>query len=186
MAANYHAKTVSGIEKENKGKPLGPHFDTASWNATAAIVLSFAALEAALDEAAEDYDLSDNLAAVLERASTLDRAQAFLDHACVAPFERGAEPFQSAELLRIIRNGLVHPRAEWDDAKDRNERITAKIVGAKLPLSPFWTDQSLAFPYGCMSAGTAKWATKTASRFIVEFRKRLNLEIQEKLESLAN
>lgn len=182
MAAKYHARAVEDIENENEGKPLGPHFDTASWNATAAIVLSFAAIEAALDEAAEDYGLPDNLGAALERAATLEKAQAFLDYARVGPFDRGSEPFQSAELLRVIRNGLVHPKAEWDNAKDRNDKITAKIIGARLPLSPFWPDQSLAFPHGCMSAGTALWATETARRFIVSFRNKLSLQIQKQLK----
>lgn len=181
MAAKYHSEAVAKIEEENAGAPLGSHFDTASWNATAAIVLSFAAIEAALDEAAEDFGLPSNLAAVLEKASTLERAQAFLDHAGVAPFERGSEPFQSAELLRVIRNGLIHPRAEWDNAKDRNDRITAKIIGARIPLSPFWPDHSLAFPHGCMSAGAAHWASQAARQFIVAFREKLNLALQKHL-----
>lgn len=181
MAAKHHALAVGEIEKQHAGEPLGPHFDTATWSTTAAIILSFAAIEAALDEAVEDYGLPDNLAAVLERAATLEKAQAFLDHAGKDPFDRGAEPFQPVELLRVIRNGLVHPKAEWDNAKDRNEKITAKIVGAKLPLSPFWRDRSLAFPHGCMSAGTALWATNVAKRFIVEFREKLGLKVQKQL-----
>lgn len=175
-AADHFARELHRHEAEYAGAGLGPHFDFSSWNGSAAIILSFSAIEAAVDEAEDDLGLPVELTDALGRAPTLGHAQALLALRENVLFDQGAEPFQSAELLRILRNGLVHPRAEWDNARDRNKALSRKIVGAHLQLSPFLPDPDLAFPHGCMSAGVATWAATSARQFIREFRRRLRLE----------
>ncbi|HEX4198040.1 MAG TPA: hypothetical protein VHZ26_11420 [Caulobacteraceae bacterium] len=174
-AAEHFANELRSHEAKHAGAGWGPHFDYCGWNASAAIILSFSAIEAALDEAEDDLALPAELTDALDRAPTLEHAQALLAHRACTIFDRGAEPFQNAELLRALRNGLVHPKAEWDNARDLNKQLSRKIIGAHLPLSPFQPDPDLAFPHGCMSAGVASWAASSARHFIREFRSRLEL-----------
>lgn len=181
-AANHFAGELIRLEQEHDGAGLGAHFDVCSWNATAALIMSFSAIEAAIDESEDDIGLPAELTSALSKAPTLDRAQAYLVHKGAIAFDRGAEPFQSTELLRVIRNGFVHPRAEWDHSQDLNRRLSQRILAAQLPMSPFWPDSTLAFPHGCMSAGTAEWAVETARKFIVEYRTRLELEVAEPMQ----
>jgi len=174
-AASHFAAQVRAHELAHGGAGWGEHFEFSQWNASAAIILSFSAIEAAIDEMEDDIGLPLELTRALEKASTLDHAQAILAHRDVPVFDRGAEPFQSVELLRALRNGLVHPKAEWDNDRQRNRQLSRKINGAGLPLSPFQQDPDLAFPHGCMSAGIAAWAEMSARSFIRELRSRLGL-----------
>jgi hypothetical protein len=174
-AAEHFSRVLEQFETENLGAGWGDHFEFSTSNASAAIILSFAAIEAAIDEAEDDLSLPRELTDALDKASTLDHAQALLAHRGCVVFVKGAEPFQSADLLRAIRNGLVHPKAEWDNARERNRKLSDRINGARLPLSPFQPALDLAFPHGCMSAGVAKWAALTARSFIAELRLRLGL-----------
>jgi len=174
-AAEHFAEQLRLHEEKYAGAGWGPHFDFCSWNASAAIILSFSAIEAAVDEAEDDLALPTELSDALDRSPTLEHAQALLAHRGSPTFDKGAEPFQSAELLRALRNGLVHPKAEWDNARDRNRQLSRKILGARLGLSPFQQDPDLAFPHGCMSAEVASWTASSARQFIRELRSRLGL-----------
>lgn len=175
-AAEHLAEELRRYEEEHIKAGTGGNFEYCTWYATAAIMLSFAAIEAAVDEAQDDLGVQPELRDALDRAATLDHAQALLAHRSRTTFDRGAEPYQSVELLRALRNALVHPKAEWDNTAERNRTLSKKIIGAHLPLSPFQPDTDLAFPHGCMSAGVATWAASSARKFIREFRARLSLE----------
>lgn len=177
LAADHFARELEKHEAVHSGKGWGQHFDLCTWNASASIILAFSAIEAAIDEAEDDLAVPNELTRVFDRSPTLDRAQALLAHMNCAPFNRGTDPFQSADLLRALRNGLVHPKAEWDSARERNSKLSIKIVSANLPLSQFQTDPALAFPHGCMSAGVAQWAAASARRFVRELRSRLGLKV---------
>lgn len=174
-AAEHFANELRRHEDDHFGAGLGPHFEICTWYGSAAIILSFSAIEAAIDETEDDLGLPVELTSVLDRAPTLDHAQALLTLRGCSAFDRGAAPFQAADLLRSIRNGLVHPKAEWDNAGEVGAQLSRKIVGAHLPLSPFEQNPSVAFPNGCMSAGVATWSVTTARQFIRELRTRLGL-----------
>jgi hypothetical protein len=178
-AAAHFAEELHHHEGKHAGAGWGSHFDFCSWNASAAIILGFSAIEAAVDEAEDDLALPRELTDALDRVPTLEHVQALLAHCGSATFEKGAEPYQSAHLLRDLRNGLVHPKAEWDSARDRNKKLSKKILGAGLELSPFQPDPDFAFPHGCMSAGVARWAESSARLFIRELRSRLGLNPTE-------
>jgi hypothetical protein len=139
-------------------------------------LLAFSAMEAALDEIEDDLVIPDGLLKPLQRAPFWDRVGAVYAYAGDAETEMGIEPYQSADLLRALRNGLAHPKAEWSDELDLHQKLTKRIVGARLPLSPFIPDQASAFPLGCMSAGVAAWAASSARAFIREARKVCGLE----------
>lgn len=175
MAADYFVGELQRIESGHVGEELGEPYDRCSYNATAAIIMSFAAIEATLDEVSEDISVPAEVHAALEKASAMDWTQALLAFRGKPVFDKGAEPYQSVNILRAVRNALVHPKAEWDDDMDRNARLSAKIVALGVPLSPFWPGIDLAFPHGCMSAGFAEWSARSARMFIRELRVRLEL-----------
>lgn len=174
-AADHFASEVRRIETVHEGAELGEPYDLCSHNVTAAIIVSFAAIEAALDEASEDIRVPPELGLPLEKAPTLEWAQALLAFRGKPTFDKGAEPYQSANALRLIRNGLVHPKAEWDDDMERNVKLSAKVNALNVQLSPFWPGEGLSFPHRCMSAGVAEWAARSARLFIRELRLRLDL-----------
>lgn len=175
MAADYFVRELRRIEADHEGGGLGEPYDRCSHNATAAIILAFASIEATLDEVSEDVGVPDEVHGALEKAPTMEWAQALLALREKPTFDKGAEPYQSVNTLRAVRNALVHPKAEWDDDMDRNAKLSAKIKALGVPLSPFWPDDDLAFPHGCMSAGFAAWAAGAARAFIRELRARLDL-----------
>jgi hypothetical protein len=175
-AAKHFAEQLRLYEEEHVNSGWGPHSDWCRWYASAAIILSFSAIEAAVDEAEDDLGLPRRPANAPDLIPTLEKVQALLARNGSSPFDEGRNPFQSAETLRSLRNGLVHPRAEWDSARDRNEELNRKLVRLKSKLSPFLKDPDLAFPYGCMSAGIAAWAETTARDLISELRARLSLK----------
>ncbi len=134
QAAEHFAQELAVHEQGRTHADFSTHYDLALWLASAAIILSFSAIEAAVDEAADDLDIPQELATCIERAPTLDKCQAILAHVGAQVFDRGRAPFQSVSLLRDIRNGLVHPRAEWDHERDVHARLTRRILAAQLPL----------------------------------------------------
>jgi hypothetical protein len=179
-AAEHFAGLLRTHEAAHEGAPFGPPFDMARWYASAAILLSFSAIEAGCDEAEDSLSIPDALHRTLQRAPFWERVAAVLAFRGIEQIDRGAEPFQSTDLLRDLRNGLAHPKAEWgdEDAPDwrrTHKRLCKRVLGAGLPLSPFLQDPTTAFPYGCMSAGVAEWAAGTARAFVGELRQRLGL-----------
>lgn len=175
-AAQHFADQLRRQEAEHAGKGWGHHFDFCSWNGSAAIILSFCAIEAAIDEIEDDLNLPPELIDALEKSETLTHAQALLVYRGRQTFDTGAEPYQSANLLRELRNGLVHPKAEWDNARKHHKKLSKKIISRGLSLSPFQPDPEFAFPYGCMSSEIAHWAASSARHFIRELRSRLGLD----------
>ena len=163
-------------EAKHAGEELGDHFALCGHYGTAAIILSCTAIEAGIDEAKADLKVPDALSIVLDKASMLDHAQALLAHYEAEQFDKGAKPYQSVHLLRALRNGLVHPKAEYDDTKVIGKNLSSRLLAAKLPLSPFWPDPGTAFPHGCMSAGVAQWAYQSAREFMKQLRERLGLD----------
>lgn len=175
-AAEHFASELRDHEKANEGKVFGPEWERSRWYASAAILLSFSAMEAALDETEDDLSIPDALLRPLQRSPFWDRVGAVLAHIGAEQMDKGCEPSQSADLLRLLRNGLAHPKAEWFDERTTHKTLTDRVNGAHLPLSPFIPDPEKAFPMGCMSAGVAAWAADTARRFIRDFRERCGLK----------
>lgn len=175
-AAEHFADQLLNHEEAHNGEVFGPHWDHSQWYASAAILLSFSAMEAALDETEDDLKIPEPLLVPFQRAPFWDRVGAVLAYVEGEQFERGSEPFQSADLLRALRNGVAHPKAEWFDERTTHKTLTDRVNGARLPLSPFMPDPDKAFPLGCMSAGVAAWAAQSARAFIGDFRERCGLE----------
>jgi hypothetical protein len=178
LAAKHFAQLLKDREARFVGEGWGPHVDACIWYGSAAIILGFSAIEAAIDEARDDLRQKGLETPTYQRKPTLDLVQELIEHVKGRPFDKGATPCQDVQLLCDIRNALTHPKAEWDDERKTGLPLSRRIVQRRLPLSPFELDPDLAFPHGCMSAGVADWAADLARSFVVDFRTRLGLRLQ--------
>ncbi len=107
------------------------------------------------------------------RASTLQKFQSALLCADKAAFDKGAQPYQDAQLVISLRNALVHFRPENTGVADTHD-IEAKCRGKfpiheRLAMNPWWPDQ-------CLSAGCADWAVKSVRAFAGDFCTRMGFQ----------
>ena len=109
----------------------------------------------------------------VERAPLLERTQAMLVFKNAPPLAVGAEPVQSFNLLRRLRNALVHFKPEWSHELDDHKKMGQRLIDHGLRLHPSISNPDDAFPLGCMSHGVADWAVKTAADFLREVSQRL-------------
>jgi hypothetical protein len=175
-AAEHFAEQLRAHEAAHATGSFGPSWEYSRWYASAAILLSSSSMEAAVDETQDDLKMPEQLVKPVRLKGLWTRVAAVIEYVGAEPFEEGQKEYDSADLLRSLRNGLAHPKAEWSDALQSHKELTERINKEGLPLSPFLPDPTTAFPLGCMSAGVATWSAATARRFIKEFRKRCGLE----------
>lgn len=175
-AAEHFAADLQAYERQHSGEAFGDVWERARWYASAAILMAFSSIEAVLDETEDDLGIPEGLLRPIQRAPFWERVAAVYAFIGAPPPTMGSEPYQSADLLRALRNGLAHPKAEWDDAQASHKALTKRLLAARLPLSPFIDDPKTAFPHGCMSAGVAQWAADTARAFTREFCARCGLK----------
>ena len=96
--------------------------------------------------------------------TTLDKYQLILACAGGAPLDRGAQPFQDAQLVVQLRNVLVHYQPEIifvDDTHRLEEKLRGKFPENSLMArsgNPWW-------PSKCLGAGAAMWAARSACAF---------------------
>ena len=64
---------------------------------------------------------------------------------------------------------LVHFRPEWDNDQRKHRKIEDALRG-RFELNPFWPENdSVFFPFKCLSHGCARWGVKSSMKFILEF-----------------
>ena len=113
-----------------------------------------------------------------DRMSVLAKFQMALTLAGHEPFDPGAEPYQGVNLLRRLRNKLVHfepetAQAGLEEGEEEFERTFRRRFNDNPHLAktgnPFWPDK-------CLSHGCAKWCVQSALSFAGEFYTRLKVE----------
>ncbi|QIK95909.1 hypothetical protein G7076_04995 [Sphingomonas sp. HDW15A] len=171
--ARHFVTILEKHETQHKDAGFGSHFDLANWYASACFLMSFSAVESALDEVIDDLDIPDAVTTPVVKKPLFDRCDAVLQHLGKPKLDKGAKLSQELNLLRELRNALAHPKAEWSDDLVLYADLTKKLIQWKVPLSPFVAKPSDAFPLGCMSAGASKWAHDTAIAFINHLRSSL-------------
>ena len=174
--ANHFANELEAHEMAVGSDPSGETFGKAHWYASAAILLSFAAVESSVDEVEDALGLPKTLSATGKHPPFWQRLDEVIAHAHGKPIEKGKGLYQRVGLLKDLRDGLAHPKLDWSNALKSYPKLTQRIVDQRLTLSPLRPDPATAFPYGCMSAGVARWAAKNARDFIQDFRVRCGLE----------
>ncbi|MEU4082632.1 hypothetical protein [Streptomyces venezuelae] len=110
--------------------------------------------------------------------SLLDRAQLVLHLLRRPPFDRGEAPFQTADVLRRLRNALVHYRPEWRPvgAGVADDRIARTLASLPIAPHPFATEGHPFFPDRCLGHGLASWAWRTSLAFTDDFLTRVGVQ----------
>lgn len=106
--------------------------------------------------------------ALSDSGRALSRYQAALIVAGLDPFDEGAEPWQSAQLLVQVRNHLVHFRPETVspvDPLNLSNRLKGRFEPNPLPGNHWDLD-------GWLGATCAEWAVKSARALVDDFATR--------------
>jgi len=163
----YFCRRIAEIEKENAGKPFSNFFDEIIWNFSACIMLSVAALEAYINECADDISFDKELLELVgRRPAILDRYYYFLKLNNKPLFNKGQRPAQDISGLITLRNKLVHFVPVWDDQIHRQQM---ENLVPNLQTSPFLGEKEPFFPLRCISHSYAEWGIKVVCDFLEMF-----------------
>lgn len=69
------------------------------------------------------------------------------------------------DLLVKIRNSLIHFTPEWDNNLNNHKNLQNRTRN-HFTLSPFYSSDTIFFPYRCLSANCAEWGIKISKAFI--------------------
>jgi len=162
--------------------------------ATAAVIMSAAAMEASINEIYDravdkrytefpslkkaQVDLLAQLWPVVEMSTVLKKHDVALSAAGLRIIEPGCEPSQSAAALIALRDTIMHYKPEWDDQLKKLKSLEDRLTG-KFPLNQLTDNLSghmLWFPGRCLGAGCAKWACDAAYNYHIAFVNSLGIK----------
>lgn len=118
---------------------------------------------------------------VAESASVLDKYNLALRFLGKQTFEneKGQDPYQSANLLRKLRNALVHTKPEPQQIAPPVAGEMEKRYRNLFPESELFSRTHNAYwPDKCLGYGCAQWSVSTALAFADEFFNRLEIKAQ--------
>ena len=168
MAARHFSNELRRHEDEHRGEGWGSHISYTCWHGSAAIILAFASVEAAVNQAEAELFRQRKLAKRFDKAvPTLQRAREMVV-LCNGSLPCGEEPYQSVEDLRLLRNDIIHfkPRTSEEFLRWRSEQLRrSKKRTALRPATDFDTEVML----GCMDTVITEWAIRSARAFIDRF-----------------
>lgn len=170
---------------------------------TSAVISSYAALESYINELYQDtYEEHEEHIKELNKAdlqkikellelgfldkskfTTLDKYDYFLKFNGRNVFDKGTEPYQSVELLRILRNQIVHYVPEWiihkgnQDIPTKEKHKIEKLLESKF--KPFQLEGFKGnnfYPDKCFGHGCAEWSVMSVVNFVSEFCNKLGTE----------
>jgi hypothetical protein len=188
-AARRFAVKAASIEETHTGRAVFSIEHRAY--VVSSVISSVAFMEAAINELFQDAadeqsshlsPLSDQTVKALaelwrmaeERWPFLDKYQAALLLAGKQPFERGALPYQDADLLKKLRNMVVHAKPETS-APGVEHKLERRFK-SKFPANRLMRGQrNPYFPDHCLGSGCAEWAVKAAVELADEFFARMDL-----------
>lgn len=155
-------------------------------NVRAAIIIKYSSLQAQLTEIYQDpkvlnrSNIPEHQIATIRfindeklsspRSSTLDEFNRILKILGKEPFVKGEAPFQDADLVRLLRNTLVHPTPEYavisstEEGTEEEQRRLVSSLRPKLNL-----DSKAYFPDSVLTIECVDWAFKAIDQFTEKF-----------------
>jgi hypothetical protein len=109
------------------------------------------------------------------QAGLFDKYEAALNILSNQEFETGQQLYQDVKALCLLRNELLHYKAEnYQVPINSNEKVDQQALEKKLSGKfgkyPFtYKEQRLFFPELCLHHGCARWAVLSSIRFVDEF-----------------
>lgn len=122
------------------------------------------------------------LAEIIDREPSLERYPLVLHLLGKPTLDRGANPYQIADLLTRLRNELIHYKSRWGEQMDRG-KVFSRLEQMKFDKPAFVSKHMNFFPHRSLSASLASWSVTTGFEFITAFYK--NLGIASPLEAQA-
>lgn len=188
-SASINSKLAFDIEREYDKTESTPEHIVQNYisHVSASIISSVAALESKINE----Y-IADNKAHLRKNISNLDSTffskfkqinqnkdvmsqislitSAILKYKIINTIMYGNSRIdnkteEAINLIIKIRNALIHFTPEWDNQLIKHKEIE-KSVKNHFSLSPLYSDESMFFPYRCLSVDCAQWAAITITSFI--------------------
>jgi hypothetical protein len=108
------------------------------------------------------------LADIIDGERTLRRYELVLHLLHMPAFDRGAHPYQIADLLIDLRNELIHYKSKWGDQMER-AKVFARLQELKFDKPTFMSPHTNFFPHRCLSASLASWSVTAGVDFINAF-----------------
>jgi hypothetical protein len=125
-----------------------------------------------VDASARDFLLP--LAGTIDGEPTLRRYDLVLHCLRKPPFDRGAYPYQVADLLTRLRNELIHYKSKWGEQLD-GVKVFSRLEQLGFDKPAFMSPHANFFPQRCLSASLASWSVMTGVHFINAFYSNLNI-----------
>jgi hypothetical protein len=157
----------------------------------AAVILAWSSLDAALNEfillnaTERKSPLNDVEKAIInairsenlrprERQHTLQLFNMMLRLLKKPQLAESEQPYQSANLVRHLRNMLVHPKPGWvvTFSENPNENLSEQQQIVKQLRSELNLDRDATFPRDILDSKCANWAVSSSESFLREFVKR--------------
>jgi len=94
------------------------------------------------------------------------------------PFDKGAEPWQSAAKLVKLRNALIHYEPEWvpiSPTTPGDAHMFERQFAGTFPTNPLAPDENPFYPDKILGHGCAAWAIRSAMDFMDAFAGKLGL-----------
>jgi hypothetical protein len=178
--AREHESQQQGLRAADVG--FQAYFETLRAYVSSTIVLSFASVEANINEfwldapslLPDEFDTPIDEIMESHRFWTLEKYQIALRLAHKHVFAQGKNPYQSVDMLRRLRNAFVHFTPSCK--RDEDDRGLAEFLRAHVDLSPYYPDKDDFVAVGCITSSTAKWSLKTAFAFIHGFCGKMGIE----------
>jgi hypothetical protein len=114
------------------------------------------------------------LADIIDGESVLDRYWTILHLLCKTPLDRGAQPWQDADLLVRLRNELIHYKSKWGQEMEK-QKLFKSLKQLRHACPPFVKGGVNFFPHECLSAACARWAVRSAAAFLDAVYDRLGI-----------
>jgi hypothetical protein len=108
------------------------------------------------------------LAETIDGEPTLRRYELVLHLLQKPALDRGAHPYQIADLLIALRNLLIHYKSRWGEEMER-PKVFARLQELKFDKPPFTSQGMNFFPHRCLSGSLASWSVTTGVDFINAF-----------------
>jgi hypothetical protein len=109
-----------------------------------------------------------------ERQHTLQLFNMILRLLKKSQLQEGEQPYQSANLVRHLRNMLVHLEPGWvvTFSENPNENLSEQQQIVKRLRCDLKLDRDATFPHDILTSNCAKWAVLSCETFLREFVKR--------------
>src|SRR5882724_3052709 len=114
------------------------------------------------------------LAETIDGEPTLRRYELVLHLLQKPALDRGARPYQIADLLIALRNELIHYKSKWGEQMNR-AKLFARLQQLKFERPHFMSPDTNFFPHRCLSASLASWSVNTGGEFINAFYSNLSV-----------